>query len=328
MQTKFGFTLMDTGEFESYISDLMVARTIVTLQQHHTYSPNYALFTGDNHFELQRGMRNYHVNSNGWNDIGQHFTIFPDGTVMTGRSIEKSPACIVGQNSNAICIENLGNFDTGGDAMRKEQASAIISATAVICLKFNIPVTTERVVYHHWFRLSDGVRNNGSGGNKSCPGTAFFGGNKVADCESNFLPLVEKVLGGQTNINSNIILKYVSVTARSLNIRTKPDSSSEKAPDRAPATLGAILRVYKIRNGWYKISGSQNHWVAANYTKDVYRATVNADVLNVRNQPSARALKVSELREGEEAFIYEERDGWCRISPEQKWVNKTFLTTT
>ena len=63
-------------------------------------------------------MKAYHVTYNGWNDIGQHFTIFPDGLILTGRSLEKSPACIYGQNANAICIENLGNFDLGGDQMR------------------------------------------------------------------------------------------------------------------------------------------------------------------------------------------------------------------
>lgn len=92
MQTKFGFTLMDISEFVGYISNLKVARTIVTLQQHHTFSPNYSLFKGNNHFDLQSGMKNYHVNTNGWADIGQHFTIFPDGTIMTGRNMELSPA--------------------------------------------------------------------------------------------------------------------------------------------------------------------------------------------------------------------------------------------
>lgn len=325
MQTKLGFTLMDIAEFETYISNLMVARTIITLQQHHTYSPDYGLFNGRNHFELQRGMKNHHVNNNGWADIGQHFTIFPDGTIMTGRKMEQSPACIFGQNANAICIENLGNFDKGKDNMLQTQRDAIIRSAAAICLKFNIPVNTDRVVYHHWFRLSDGVRNNGGGGNKSCPGTGFFGGNKVADCEANFLPLIKNTLKGQTNSNANTILKYVSVTARSLNIRKKPDSQSEKATDRAAATFGSILRVYKTQNGWYKIAGSKNHWVSGAHTADVLRATVSADVLNVRNQPSGAGLKLGELLAGEEVFVYEERNGWCKISVEEKWVSNHYL---
>lgn len=325
MQTKFGFTLMDISEFVGYISNLKVARTIVTLQQHHTFSPNYSLFKGNNHFDLQSGMKNYHVNTNGWADIGQHFTIFPDGTIMTGRNMELSPACILGQNANAICIESLGNFDLRGDTMLDAQKNAIIKATAAICFKFNIPINTDRVVYHHWFRLSDGVRNNGSGGNKSCPGSNFFGGNKVINCQQNFLPLVLNALNGATNENTNTIIKYVSVTASSLNIRKKADSASAKVADRSAAVYGAVLRVYKIQNGWYKISGSQQHWVNGQYTVDVLRATVNADALNVRNQPSAAGLKIGALKKGEELFVYEEQNGWCRISTEQKWVSKAYL---
>ena len=115
MTTKFGFTKLTIDEFETWISNLRVARTILTVQEHHTFSPNYSLFNGNNHFELQRGMKHHHVNHNGWSDIGQHFTTFPDGSIVTGRSMEQSPACILGQNANAICIEHLGYFDKGKD---------------------------------------------------------------------------------------------------------------------------------------------------------------------------------------------------------------------
>lgn len=325
MKTKYGFTKMSISEFKNYIQNLRVARTIITLQQHHTYNPDYALFNGNNHFELQKGMKNYHVYSLGWMDIGQHFTIFPDGTILTGRSIEYSPACIYGQNQHVICIENLGNFDIGGDIMNTTQKEAIVKATAAICFKFNIPVNADKIVYHHWFQLGSGVRNNGSGGNKSCPGTNFFGGNKVEDCESNFLPLINQELNGQTNNNPNTILKYVSVTASSLNVRIGPNTSNSKTSDRAPATYGSILRVYDEQSGWLKISGSKDHWVYARYTEDVIRATVNATVLNVRNLPGVNGLKIGAVSKDTEVFIYEEQNNWCRISVEEKWVSKRYL---
>ncbi len=121
IETKFGFIKMTSQEFESYIEKLKIARTILFIQQHHTYIPSYIHFKGNNHFELQKGMKNTHMNVNGWADIGQHFTVFPDGSILTGRNIEKTPACITGRNSNAICIENLGNFDKGGDEMTDVQ---------------------------------------------------------------------------------------------------------------------------------------------------------------------------------------------------------------
>lgn len=161
-------------EFETYIAELKIARTILFIQQHHTYIPSYIHFKGKNHLALQTGMKNTHIHSNGWSDIGQHFTTFPDGTIMTGRSIEQSPACIYGNNAHAVCIESVGNFDLGKDQMTIEQSNTIIRMTAALCKKFNFPATTNKIVYHHWFNLATGERNNGSKNNKSCPGTNFF----------------------------------------------------------------------------------------------------------------------------------------------------------
>ncbi|MCP9768950.1 amidase [Lacihabitans sp. LS3-19] len=325
METKYGFTKMSVQEFENWINNTRVARTIIYLQQHHTFSPNYHNFTGSNHFELQKAMKDYHVGTNGWMDIGQHFSIFPDGEIVTGRSLENTPACIYGNNSNAICIENVGDFDQNMDQMTQAQKDSIVKVSAAICKKFSIPINTDKIVYHHWFHLSTGARNNGTGGNKSCPGTAFFGGNKVGDCQSNFLPLVYQALLGATSPPIPAVLKYAVVTADSLNIRTQADYRSAKANDRDAATLGSILRVYEELNNWYRISSSQQHWVSARYTQDVRRSTVNANTLNVRSGPSTNFPKVGSYQKNEEVFIMEESNGWCKVSLENKWVKDDFL---
>jgi hypothetical protein len=325
MTSKFGFTKMDISEFETWISNLRVARTILHIQEHHTWSPSYINFKGNNHFDLQQGMKSYHVSHNGWMDIGQHFTTFPDGTILTGRSLESTPACILGFNTNAICIENLGDFDIGKDAMTVEHKNTIVRITAALCKKFGIAVNSDKVVYHHWFNLTTGVRNNGTGNNKSCPGTNFFGGNKVENCNQNFLPLVTAALNGAAPQPAQNIIKYVAVTADSLNIREDANAQSKKVTGVEPATLGAILRVYGEKNGWYKISASQQNWVNGSFTKDVTRATVNATTLNVRSGPGTNFPKVSALTKNQEVFIVEESNGWCKISSDNKWVKKEFL---
>ena len=327
MDTKYGFTKMSIAEFETWISNQQVARTILYLQHHHTFNPDYSSFDGNNHFDLQLAMRNYHVHSNGWIDIGQHITIFPDGQIVTGRSFENSPACIFGNNANAFCIENLGYFDTGKDQMEESQKTAIVRATAAICKRFAISINTDKIVYHHWFDLGTGERNNGvpsqGSSNKSCPGTNFFGGNKVSDCENNFLPLVSNIFSA---IPGASVIKYVFVTAEFLNIRTGPSSSFAKAPDRIPVQQGAVLRVYQVQNNWYKISNSQEHWVYSRYTDEVKRATVNANTLNVRNGPSAQNTVVGSFLKGQEVFIFEESNAWSKVSLEAKWVKSSFLT--
>lgn len=326
METKFGFNKMSVAEFQQWIKGLKVSRTILKVQQHHTYSPSYAQFKNDNHFAVQKGMKDYHVVHNGWNDIGQHFTIFPDGTILTGRSIEVSPACITGQNANAICIENLGNFDINGDVMNPAQKEAIIAVTAALCSRFNIPVTTIGIVYHHWFNLSTGERNNGTKNNKSCPGTNFFGGNKVQDCETHFLPLVKaKVSGPSTGATNPVIIKYVAVTATTLNVRTAANASAPKAAGIEAATFGGILRIYEQDGDWLKISGNQSNWVNGKYTVPVEKAIVDTDALNVRSGADATYPKTGKLTKGEEIFISEEKNGWCKISMDDKWVSKKYL---
>ncbi len=317
---------MSVAEFEQWIKNIKVARTILRIQQHHTFVPSYALFTGSNHFERQQAMKRHHVTHNGWADIGQHFTIFPDGSILTGRSMENSPACITGQNANCICIENLGDFDLGKDQMTSQQSDAIVAVTAALCSRFNIGVNSNSIVYHHWFDLNSGARNNGTKNNKSCPGTNFFGGNKVADCEANFLPLVRAKLP-QNSIKTDVsaVLKYVCVKSATLNVRSKSDVTSAIVKDRKPATLGAVLRVYKSENGWSKISNSMEHWVNEKFVVDVKRAVVNADTLNVRSGPGTNFPKIGSFLKEEELFIIEENKEWCKISMEEKWVNKSFL---
>lgn len=222
MKTKYGFTLFTIDEFEAWITQQQVARTVLSLQMHHTWIPNYSHFKGNNHLEMQRGMQYVHKVINGWSDIAQHFSIFPDGTIATGRTLEWNPACIYGNNSNALCIENIGNFDKGEDEMTSQHKDAVVRASAAICKRFNLKVDADYVVYHHWFDLGSGMRTNGMGITKSCPGTNFFGGNSVEDAEANFLPLVSAI------VNPPVIIPpvdwYGSVTAHRLNIRNLPSS--------------------------------------------------------------------------------------------------------
>ncbi len=177
--------------FKEYMTKLNVTRKIKIVQLHHTYSPSYKQFTGDNHISLQNGMRNYHINTNGWSDIAQQFTIFPDGVIMTGRDMNVAPAGIKGANSNGICIECLGNFDKGGDAMTDAQKNAIIGAVKVLLDRFGLNAK-DNVTYHAWWTsggtsLGDYVKGKSA---KTCPGTNFFGGNTRRAFEEHLLPLL------------------------------------------------------------------------------------------------------------------------------------------
>lgn len=315
---------MNIAEFEVWIQSIRIARTVLTIQQHHTFSPEYSQFTGSNHFRLQSFMKNFHVRQNGWGDIAQHFTSFPDGSILTGRSLERSPACISGQNANSICIEHLGNFDLGKDIMTAEQRDCIIRMTGLLCQRFGLQLNTNTVVYHHWFDLISGQRNDGKGNNKSCPGTNFFGGNKVHHCKASFLPLIQTLVD-QTHLNRPEVLKYVSVTATRLNVRTGPDPNAHKALGREAAQFGSVLRVYEEKNGWYKISESQEHWIYSAHTRPVKRAVMNT-MQHLRSGPGKNFKQAGFLTRGHEFFISEEMEGWSKLDADEKWINTKYLT--
>ncbi len=190
------------AEFGKYIETITLTRKIKRIQLHHTYSPSYKNFTGNNHLALQRGMRNHHVNTNGWADIGQHFTIFPDGTVVTGRDLDASPAGIYGANTGAICIECLGNFDIGGDVMTEEQKRAIVAVTKILLDKFGLDAADD-VTYHAWWSADGGEIGDylKSASVKTCPGTNFFGGNSLTAYRNNLQPLIENYGKAVTEIS-------------------------------------------------------------------------------------------------------------------------------
>ena len=178
--------------FKKYIDGLNVTRSINLIQLHHTYSPSYKDFKGENHIALQDGMRNYHISERDMVDIAQQFTIFPDGAILTGRNINTAPAGIKGANADGICIECLGNFDKGGDEMTEAQKNAIVGVVKVLLDKFNLSAA-DNVTYHAWWstdgrELGDYFKGHSA---KTCPGTNFFGGNSLTAYHKNLMPLIE-----------------------------------------------------------------------------------------------------------------------------------------
>lgn len=317
---------MTISEFETYISELKIARTVLSVQEHHTWKPSYAHFNGSNHFELQKNMRNHHVHNNGWSDIGQHISIFPDGTIVTGRSFERSPACIYGQNSNAFCIENIGDFDSGKDTMNSAQEQSIVRVTAALCRKFGLAINTNSIVYHHWFNLSTGQRNNGTGSNKSCPGTNFFGGNKVDDCETNFLPQVEAAFNSLNGMALNTpVLKYVCIDSAKLNVRVGPHY--KKAIARSALSRGVVVRVFEIAdNGWLKISSKEDHWISGKFTYKVFKATVTSAIAHSHLGPNEASEITSQFIQGEDVFINDRTNGWWNVNMTLEWINETDIS--
>jgi hypothetical protein len=131
-----------------------VKRNYSEVHLHHTYRPNKAMFNSSNHIKLQDGMRSYHMNTLKWRDIGQHLTIFPDGTFMVGRSFEENPASITGRNHLGFAIEMIGDFDV--EALEGKQLESILKLINTICI-----VGKKELIFHNQFAP------------KTCPGKSI-----------------------------------------------------------------------------------------------------------------------------------------------------------
>ena len=53
-------------------------------------------------------VKRWHVEDNGWSDIGYHFLIDRDGAVATGRPIERTGAHVKGHNTGTIGVSLFG----------------------------------------------------------------------------------------------------------------------------------------------------------------------------------------------------------------------------
>lgn len=240
--------VINVEDFKDYIASLKVTRSINKVQLHHTYSPSYAQFKGDNHIALQKAMKNFHVKSNGWSDIGQHFTIFPDGKIVNGRSINSSPAGIKGANTGAICIECLGNFDAGADEMTAVQKSAIASVVKVLLDRFGIDAKTD-VIYHAWWTSGGASLGTYVAGKsaKTCPGTAFFGGNTKEAFEKNLLPLLQMKEREPLSSGNDIVWELMNKHGIEITEVQKAIEALDKAKGN-PEYNSLYWIIYKIVN--------------------------------------------------------------------------------
>lgn len=264
MDKKGKFVRLSVDEFSDWLSANRFDRQIRCIQNHHTYLPAYAHFKGDNHFALCEGMERSHL-ERGFSEIAQNLTLFPDGRVVLCRSFNTIPAGIKGANQDGLCIENLGNFDSGGDTMSAAQRDAIVRVNALLLQRFGQPCDSQHVLYHHWWDLNTGQRTDGSGSTKSCPGTAFFGGNSVAAAEAGFLPLIAAALGAAAQPPAPPVPIFRGeVFADSLRVRDQPGVSGAIV---STVANGAGLAIYEERQGWYRIHPSAQRWVSGRYVR-------------------------------------------------------------
>lgn len=89
-------------------------------------------------------IRRWHVDGNGWSDIGYHYVIKRDGTIEPGRPLDIPGAHVKGHNATTIGICYVGGIDAQGnpeDNMTAEQElSWLLLVNAIRVLFGKLPV--------------------------------------------------------------------------------------------------------------------------------------------------------------------------------------------
>jgi len=76
-----------------------------------------------------KNIRDWHVNGNGWSDIGYHYVIKLNGTIQEGRPENKIGAHAKGNNRYSIGICYIGGLDINGkskDTRTEKQKESLI----------------------------------------------------------------------------------------------------------------------------------------------------------------------------------------------------------
>ncbi|XP_037925152.1 peptidoglycan-recognition protein LB-like [Hermetia illucens] len=78
---------------------------------HHSYEPGVCYNT-DACKAAMRSMQNFHMNTNGWPDIGYSFAVGGDGNIYEGRGWNVEGAHTPGYNSRSVGLLLIGDFRT------------------------------------------------------------------------------------------------------------------------------------------------------------------------------------------------------------------------
>ena len=154
------FHRLTLREFARILNQFPFTRRIDAIHIHHTWRPNHSQYKGHDSIV---SMWRFHTQDNGWNDIAQHITIAPDGTIWTGRSWNQPPASAAGHNGNRsagpFMFEMIGDFDHGHDRLEGEQRRVALGVVALVQQKFHLAPETLR--FHNQMST------------KSCPGNSL-----------------------------------------------------------------------------------------------------------------------------------------------------------
>jgi hypothetical protein len=224
---------------------------------HHTATSNGTATTQAAAFSLARGIQNHHMDTNGWIDTGQQFTVSRGGHAMEGRhrSLERLNlgnsfvrGAHVGAgnvNSESIGIENEGLYTsvTPPAALYNK----LVDLCAYICDKYNIP--SSQIFGHRDFMAT------------ACPGNVLYGmlpelrsDVAAARAGGSFTAIVDNETAGRFTASGNWGTSSFSSQRHGANYRfADPTPASDAAWFKVniPTTRSYLVDAWHAANAGY-----------------------------------------------------------------------------
>ena len=288
MKTQNGFTLMNKNEIASYLAKQKVTRKITRLQVHHMDLPNYSTWEktdkkvfSEPHFGRTQSLNDYGKKTWNYSDghgkyIAQHFNVFPDGMITTGRHLNSKPIGIKGWNDGAICIEIYGDFDKGHDVMTKAQKEAVIALYGELCKKFKLTPSTSTIRPHCWFTAGGSYlgKYDPNRSAKTCPGTNFMGYGCSPSGFAKFLAEVKAYVNGKEapkeEVKPTSFKKYIAKpTVDGLTCRKGPGVEYDKVTLIDTDIAVTIIDEEKAKDGGTWLKCKSGYYVNKKYMKFV-----------------------------------------------------------
>ncbi|CAF1234774.1 unnamed protein product [Rotaria magnacalcarata] len=135
-----------------------------------------------------KGFQNYHMDSNGWVDIGYSFLVGEDGNIYEGRGWTYVGAHTYGYNSQSIGISVIGDYMS-----QKPNSAALNSVKALI----------ECGISRGYISSTYTLRGHRDLDSTSCPGNAFY--NEIKTW-TNYRSLVRSNMSPQFNVPEDYLV--------------------------------------------------------------------------------------------------------------------------
>lgn len=286
MKTQNGFTLFEkTSEIGPWLKKQSVSRKITRLQVHHMDLPNYSTWKktdkkvfSEPHFGRTQSLNDYGKKTWGYSDghgkyIAQHFNVFPDGMITTGRNLNSTPIGIKGWNTNAICVEIYGDFDKGKDVMTSAQKKAVIALYGELCKRFKIKPSTSTIRPHCWFTAGGSYLGiySPSKSAKTCPGTNFMGYGCSPNGFAKFIAEVKAYVNGEEAPKEEAEVSFKQYIAKptvdGLTCRKGPGAEYDKVSIIDTDIAVTIVGEAKAKDGGTWLKCKAGYYVNKKYMK-------------------------------------------------------------